>query len=116
MSSSQSRRSMKLDAKLVFSATACFAAGFLLCLALVRLAPRQQPFSPVAAASPMLAFTQFQPRPFYIVLTQQFGQKLSAPVRILRDPLDEIERMKPRSLDLIDTRTQLQFDLKEIEK
>ena len=68
------------------------------------------------ATTPMLAFTQFQPRPFHIVLTQKFGQRLPAPVRIIRDPLDEIEMMKHRSLHLIDTRTQPQFDLKESEK
>jgi len=108
--------SMKLDTKSFFLAAVCFAAGFLLCLTLVSPAPRRQPLSPVIATSPMLAFTQFQPRPFHIVLTQKFGQRLPAPERIARDPLDEIEMMKHRSLHLIDTRTQPQFDLKEAQK
>src|SRR5262245_10511108 len=95
---------MKLATKTFFLAAVCFAAGFLLCLALVSPAPRQQPSSTVVAASPMPAFTQFQPAPFHIVLTQKFGERLRAPVRIIRDPLVETEMMKHRSLDLIDTR------------
>jgi hypothetical protein len=111
---------MKLDTKSFFLAAACFAAGFLLCLALVSPAPRQQSSSPVMATAPMLAFTQFQPRPFH--LTQVFvppGGLLPRPViRGERgyDPQAEIEMMKHRSLDLIDTRDQSQIELKESKK
>jgi hypothetical protein len=107
---------MKLDTKTLFAAAVSFVAGFLLCFALFNSAPKQQPPLPLATANPTLAFTQFQPRAFHVVLTQSFGPRLSIPVRASRDPLEEIEMMKHRSVDLIDRRSQPWIDLKESDK
>ena len=107
---------MKLDSKIFLLIVVCFISGFLLCLILVGPAPQQRPTTAVGTTIPMLAFTQFQPQTFHIVLTQEFDLRLSAPARITDDPFGEIELMKHRSLHLIDTRSQPQIDMKELEK
>ena len=107
---------MKLDKRMLLLAVVCFTFGFLLCLALVSPKSRSQPSAPLLAPNPTLAFTQFQPRIFDMASTQKFAETLPAPVLIIRSPIDEIEMMKPRSLDLIDARIQPEMDLKELKK
>src|SRR6185436_13556652 len=116
---------MKIDTKSLFLAAACFAAGFLLCLTLVRPAPGPRPSPPVLTTSPMMAFTQFQPRPFHIFWTQDARPNTHVTIRIqsespstlfhrriVADPLgDPLSRI--RSLDLIDTHYQPHLDLRE---
>src|SRR2546422_5682308 len=106
---------MKLDSKKILMAVGSFVAGFLLCLLLLRPSPMPQRISPVVVTGPVMASTQFQPQTFHIVLPQSESPRMI--IRdIVRDPLEEIEMMKHRSVDLIDTRYQPQIDLKGLDK
>lgn len=109
---------MKTDRKLFFLVATAFAAGFLFCLMLLNPSPKPQTASParVVATGPMLAFTQFQPKTFTIVLPASENPPIVIRRDNVRDPLKEIDKMKPRSLDLIDTHYQPQIDLKDLDK
>ena len=104
---------MKLDGKLFFLTAVSFVAGFLACLVMVSSTSKPRPIVAGVTAVPTMTLTQIQPQPFHIVKwpidmvwIQNSEPRVTAPPRITRDPLDEIEMMKHRSVDLIDTRAQ----------
>jgi len=113
----------------LFLAASFFVVGFLTCLAFLGPSRTALPTAPVAAISPARPVPQIQTTGFsWGTTSNQFysGFTLSMPTtyrtrRVIyhthvRDPLQEIEVMKLRSFDLIDTRSQSSIDSKVFEK
>ena len=102
---------MKIDAKETGLAAILFVCGFVLSWVLLGPSEPRQRNAPVLASRPVLAPAQFPPQTLYLVVSgvHSPGPRLS----ISADPFGEIELMKHRSVDLIDTHYQPKIDWQE---